>query len=202
MSAASSKKINRIVGMAVFAAIVVVLQAVATYIRIPGVSISPTLALAPIVVGAAMYGPAAGAFLGGAFGAVVLVGCATGADVGGGILWAVNPALTGALCLVKGIAAGAAAGYLYNLFSKKNVYVGVICAAVACPVVNTGIFLAAMNIFYRGTLTEWAGGAGLLYFTFIGLTGVNFLAEFGINLVLSPAVARIVSAVRRNAFAR
>ena len=59
------------VGMALFAAIVVVLQIIGNYIRIGNFSIS--LVLVPIIVGAALYGPAGGAFLGGVFGIVVII---------------------------------------------------------------------------------------------------------------------------------
>ena len=50
------------VGIAVLAALVVVLQLLSSVIKIGTVSI--TLTLIPIVVGAAFYGPGAGAILG------------------------------------------------------------------------------------------------------------------------------------------
>ena len=57
------------VGIAVLAALVVVLQLLSSVIKIGTVSI--TLTLIPIVVGAAFYGPGAGAILGTVFGLVV-----------------------------------------------------------------------------------------------------------------------------------
>ena len=51
-------------------AIVVVLQLVASALVKLGV-FAPTLTLAPILIGAAIYGPKAGAYLGGVFGVVV-----------------------------------------------------------------------------------------------------------------------------------
>lgn len=183
------------VGMAIFIAIIVVLQIVGSFIRFGAFSIS--LVLIPIVVGAAMYGPAAGAVFGGAFGAVVLVNTISGADIGAHMLWVVNPAITAVLCLAKGILAGYAAGLVYLALSKKNIYTGTICAAFVCPVVNTGIFIAAMNIFYRDTLALWAGNSSILYYSFMGLAGTNFLLELGVNIVLSPAVVRIINAVKK-----
>ena len=50
------QKINRMVGIAVLSALVVVLQLLSSVIKIGTVSI--TLTLIPIVVGAAFYGPA------------------------------------------------------------------------------------------------------------------------------------------------
>ncbi|MBQ9979582.1 MAG: ECF transporter S component [Oscillospiraceae bacterium] len=71
-------------------------------------------------------------------------------------------------------------------------YLGVIIGAISCPIVNTGIFCAALALFYHDILVSWAGGAELLSYVILGLTGVNFLIEFIINVVLSPVVARIV----------
>ena len=187
-------KINRLVGIGIFTAIVVVLQIVGSFIRFGSFSIS--LVLVPIVVGAAVYGATAGAILGGAFGAVVLIYCINGADIGGNMLWVSNPALTAALCLVKGIAAGFAAGLVYSAVSKKNLYAGVICAAIVAPITNTGIFLAAMSLLYRDMLTLWADGTDLVYYVFISLAGVNFMLELGINIVICPAILRIINVVK------
>lgn len=188
-------KTNRMVGMAVFMAIVVVLQIVATFIKFGSFPI--TLTLVPIIVGAAMYGQAAGAVLGGTFGVVVLIFCISGVDPSGNILWVLNPMLTTILCVGKGALAGFAAGAAYSVISGKNVYIGVMCAALICPVVNTGIFIAGMILFFRDTFNAWAGGASLIYFAFIGLAGINFLIELMVNVVLAPAVVRIISVAKK-----
>ena len=62
---------KKIVGTGLFTAIVVVLQLVASAIKFGPFSI--TLVLAPIIIGAAMYGIGAGAWLGLAFGVTVLI---------------------------------------------------------------------------------------------------------------------------------
>ena len=49
----------------------------------------------------------------------------------------------------------------------------------------------------RTSLVAWAAGADLVYYVFVTLTGVNFLVEFGVNAVLSAAIARIVKAVTK-----
>ena len=191
-----STKINKMVGMAILIEAVVALQIVATFVKFGPFVI--TLALTPIIVGAAMYGSKAGAVFGGVFGVVVLAACIGGADPGGHILWLANPALTAALCIIKGAAAGFAAGIVYSAIAKKNIYAGVIGAAAICPVVNTGIFIAAMSLFFRENLIEWSAGSNLVYFALIGLTGVNFLLEFGSNLILSPAVVRIINVLKKS----
>ena len=62
----SLRKTKTLVGMAIFTAIVVVLQLMAGVIKIG--TFSPSLVLIPIVIGTAVYGIKAGAWLGFVFG--------------------------------------------------------------------------------------------------------------------------------------
>ena len=89
-------KTQRMVGLAIFTAIIIVLQLVSTFIKFGPFSI--TLAMIPIVVGAAVYGAGAGAYLGGVFSVVVLICCVTGADPGGAVVWNANPFLCIVVC--------------------------------------------------------------------------------------------------------
>ncbi|MFR1517645.1 MAG: ECF transporter S component [Clostridia bacterium] len=186
----NKSKVQKMVGMALFAAIVVVLQIIGNYIRIGNFSIS--LVLIPIIVGAALYGPIGGAFLGGVFGAVVIWDCITV----GNILWIANPVVTAIVCMLKGILAGFVSGVLYKYLSGKNKYVGAYVSAVACPLVNTGIFCASLFLFFRDTLAELAGGTNIIYFAFVGMIGVNFLIELLVNIVFAPAVVSILKTVQ------
>ena len=191
----SHKQIQKMVGLAIFTAVVIVLQLLGSFIKVGSFSIS--LVLIPIVVGAAVYGAGAGAFLGGVFGVVVTIACINGSDVGGNLLFTQSPALTILICMVKGIAAGAAAGWVYRLLAGKNAYLAVAVSALAAPVVNTGLFCLGMRFFFYDTLVAWAAGQSLVYYVFIGLIGVNFLLETLINLVCSPISLRILNAVKR-----
>lgn len=185
---------RRLTTLAIFTALIIVLQLVANVAKIGPVSI--TLSLVPIVVGAALYGVGSGAYLGGVFGAVVLICCITGMDAGGSILWNVNPFMTAVVCLGKGIAAGAAAGAVYHLLQEKNSIVAALCAGIVAPVTNTALFCACMFLFFRETMTAWAGGSNLFYYALVGLAGVNFLVELCVNLVLAPVIVRIIKARR------
>ena len=183
-------KTRRLVGLAIFAVLVVVLQLVATFVKLGTLPLN--LTLIPIVVGAAIYGVGAGAFLGAVFGVVVLLATISGADAFAYIMWSAQPVLTLVLIMVKGTAAGFGAGLVFRAASRENVYFGVFLAAFVSPLVNTGIFCLAMFLFYQDLLSQFAGGTNLLYFAFFGLTGVNFLIELSINFVMSPTVARII----------
>ena len=185
----------RLAGLGILTAIVIVLQVFTTYVHFGPFSI--TLALIPIVIGAFMYGVGAGAYLGAVFSAVVVAMCAFGGDIGGAMVWNANPLLCAVMCMLKGTAAGLVAGLLYKLISKKNETVGVIVAAFAAPIVNTGIFIAGMLLFFKDILAIWSGGSDLLIYIIIGLTGVNFLIELGVNMILSPIITRIITAVKK-----
>jgi len=95
----SMKKTKTLVGMAIFTALVVVLQLMSGVIKIG--MFSPSLVLIPIVIGAAVYGAAAGAWLGLVFGVVVFICCVTGADPGGNAMFVFNPMVTALICLGK-----------------------------------------------------------------------------------------------------
>ena len=79
---------------------------------------------------------------------------------------------------------------------------GILLAAASAPLVNTGIFLTGMLTVFKGVMLDFAdqigmGGTSALYFAIVVLVGVNFIIEFGANLVLSPAIASIVNAVKK-----
>lgn len=179
-------------GLALFTAIVVVLQFLGAFIRFGPFSIS--LVLIPIVVGAALYGPAAGAWLGFVFGLVVLLSGDAAAFL------AVNPLGTILTVLVKGAGAGFLAGLTYRALEKVNDWLAVIAAAVAAPVVNTGIFLVGCLLFFMPTITEWATGMGFPSvgnYMIFGLVGANFLFELLFNIVLSPVIVRLIKIGRK-----
>ena len=183
----SNGKTRRLAGLALFTAIVVVLQLLGSFIKVGPFAVS--LVLIPIVVGAAVYGVKAGAWLGFVFGVVVTIAVVTGADAGGYIMFSARP--------VMGTAAGYVAGLVYRAISKKNSLAGVIVAAAAAPVVNTGLFVLAMLLFYQPQLQAWAGDTAVATYIVTGLVGVNFLLELGVNLVLSPTITRLIAAGKK-----
>lgn len=186
-------------GMALMTAIVVILQFLGAFVRFGPFSIS--LVLIPIVVGAALYGPLAGAWFGFVFGMVVLLSGDAGAFL------VVSPIGTILTVLLKGALAGYCAGLVYRLLSragsqqqsgaqgKHGVDPAVIASAIVCPVVNTGIFLLGCLLFFMPTIRGWAEGMGFesvgRYMIF-GLVGGNFLFELLFNIILSPIIVRLI----------
>jgi len=195
MKKTSHKKILDMVILAMLLALVVVLQMFAGFIKIG--PFSPSLVLIPIVIGAILVGPVGGAVIGLAFGVVVVVQCFTGVDAGGFILWNINPFLTALICLAKGACAGLVPGLIYKALSGKEpsdtkILVSSVVAALSAPIVNTGLFLIGLSVFFTDTLYAWSGGTNVMLYIITGLVGINFLIEFGINVIVSPAVSTVV----------
>lgn len=182
-----NSKTKKMVGIGIFTAIVVVLQLLGGGIRFGVFSIS--LVLVPIVVGAAVYGWQAGAWLGFAFGVAVLWSGDAAAFL------TVNPLATVLVVLVKGTACGLAAGLVYKCLARYNKLLAVLAAAVCCPVVNTGIFLLGCQLFFMETINGWASAYGYTdvgNYMIFGLAGINFIIELGANLVLAPVITRLI----------
>lgn len=195
----TTQKTRQLVGMAALAAIVIILQ---TAVMIPLGPFTITLTLVPIIIGAIMYGPAAGAVLGTVFGVVVSIQVVTGAaGLYSFMMFEYNPVLTIAVCVIKGAAAGWVSGLIHKLFaSMQKVKLGVVLATIVCPIVNTGIFALALMTLFRTLASTWAMEnqyASIFAFTMLFMIGLNFLVEFAINVVLSPVVYTIIKAVRR-----
>lgn len=191
-----NEKIKKMTGVALLMALVVVMQFISGMIPpIGGFSFS--LVLIPIVIGAAVYGPTVGAVLGATFGVVVAINCITGADVGGHMVFQASPWLCLLVVIGKGILAGLASGLVYKLLVKKNSYVAMLVAAIVCPVVNTGTFVACMGLFFMDVLAAWAGGSNVLGYVLSGIVLANFVPELVINIVFGLAGQRVVNAVRR-----
>ena len=179
---------QKIVGLGLFTAIVIVLQLLGSFIKLGTFSVS--LVLVPVVIGAALYGAGAGAWLGFVFGVVVLVSGDAAAFLG------VNALGTILTVLVKGALAGFLSGVVYKALESKNRMLAVVLAAVTCPVFNTGVFLIGCLLFFMETISVWADAAGLGanvgQFMILGLVGANFIFELLFNAVLSPVIVRLI----------
>lgn len=176
----------------ILTAVVVVLQLMGSFIKFGPFSVS--LVLVPIIVGAAMCGPYISTWLGLVFGVVVLLSGDAAAflaiDIPGTIITVL---LKGALC-------GLTAGLVFTACKKFNTYLSVVLAAIICPITNTGIFLLGCRLFFFDAISEWGAGAGFTStFTYmiVGLVGLNFVFELVTNIILCPAIVRIVNALKK-----
>ena len=173
----------------IMTALVIILQLIGTVTTFFG-PFSTAVALVPIVIGAAMCGTAIGAWLGFVFGVVVLV------SGGAALFLAFDVPGTIITVLLKGTACGLAAGLVYKLLKKFNRYIGVVAAALVCPVVNTGVFLLGCFVFFMDSADAIAANLGLNVSgmaLFWALAMGNFLLEVATSLVLSPVIVRVLS---------
>ena len=182
-------KVRKLTYAAMLTAIVVVLTLLGSSIRIGIFSIN--LSLVPIVVGAALLGPVYGGWFGLVNALVILL------SGDAGLFWAFNPVGTVVTVVLKGVLSGLAAGAVYALVSKKNKYAAVVLAAIVCPVVNTGIFVLGCYVFFWPYLGQIAEAIGVPMSSkssliFSVLVGLNFPTEVAVNVILAPAIARIL----------
>ncbi len=186
---------------AVLVALVVVLQLFVSYIKIGSTPIS--LVLVPIILGGMLLGIWVGLFLGLLFGFMVLMTAIAGFDPFTLALLQVNPVMTVILCLLKGGLAGFVSALLFKVIQGKNKYVAIFVAAIAAPIVNTGIFVAGGFIIID-TIKEVFNSFGTdltgvspVYIIFVLCVGVNFFIELAVNLICAPALYTVERVVEK-----
>ena len=162
------------------------LATVLSFIKIPIVSSATvTLVLPVVVIGAALCGPVVGAWL------TVIPTITSFAEAA--LFMTYSPFGTVLTLFLKGILAGLASGFVYKLLSAKRPVGAAVTSAVVAPVVNSGIFLLGCYIFLWDVLIEMAESAGVgMGLLLIGLVGMNFMVELVLNIVLCPAIIRII----------
>ena len=188
----TGQKTKRMAMLAMLSAVIIVLQALSGFVRFGPFTF--TLALTPIIIGAAIYGWKAGAFLGFIFSAYVFC---SGLWIDGSMVAMIQYSFFGTtiLCFLKGIAAGAAAGFVYKLLEKKP-FLATLSASIVTPIVNTGLFALGMMTIMNGFLSEVAianGSTNPMSFLFLIMIGANFIVEFIVNVALATVITRIIA---------
>ena len=188
------KQIERLALLALLTAMVALLAYFGGFIKIGGLA-SISLTLIPVVLGAALCGPFAGAWLGGVSGAVFFMTADAafwlGLSIPGTII----------TVMVKGILAGLCAGLVYRLLANCNRYLAVIVSAIVAPVVNTGIFLLGCFAFFMDAVNAGAVGSGMSVagYLIVFFVGLNFVFELLTNIVLAPTIFKILNIKQKKA---
>lgn len=187
-----SLKIKKIIGISIFAILVVVLQLFSNYVTFGPVNI--TLSLTPIVVGSIIYGPFVGSFLGLISGLFVFFAHTTMAT-----FWEYGIFITFLVCILKMGIAGFISGIIYKYLHRFNQKFSVVLSSISVPIVNTGLFAIATLIFYKDLLYNFASeGQSIITYLFLYFIGSNFLIEFAVNSFLSPVVLRLITVADEN----
>jgi uncharacterized membrane protein len=196
MARKEKNQILKLVQLAILIALIIVMQSIGASIKIGPTSIS--LVLIPIALGGMLIGKGGGALLGLIFGVMTLSAGITGQDFFTQVLFQDHPFLTALICLGKGTAAGFGAGLVYELVSKKNSVVAGFLAAATAPILNTGLFILGALAVSDTLSTHFVDeGSTVIYFLVIGCAGINFILEFIVNLLVSPALNMVVGVVTK-----
>ncbi len=188
-----------ITGTAILLALVIVLQVLGGTISIGAVQLNFTLI--PIVLGAVLFGKWSGLLLGFACGVVILIQVIMGLAPFYAVIWTYTPVVTVFTCIVKTSVAGFVAGLLYEWLSKKNSLVALFVASGIAPVINTSLFIVGCLCMSKSiTIFQESihmGGMNVLVFILVGIVTFNFFIELAINLVVSPALHRVIGVVEK-----
>ena len=180
--------------LAILLALVIVLQAFGGSFTIGAVTLNFTLI--PLVLGAILLGPWAGAFLGVASGIVVLVQVIVAPAGFYFIIWSNSPVVTTLICLVKTTVAGFVAGWLFEILQKKNLYAAIFVASGVVPVLNTSLFVLGC-LCMGDTIALMANGQNVFTFILVGLVTFNFFAELAVNLLVAPGLHTVYIVVEK-----
>ena len=173
-------KNRKVAVIGIFAALIVILQCISTFINFGSFPI--TLTLIPIIVGAAVFGPYIGLLLGAVFGIVVAIMVVTGADPSGATMLAIHPVITISVCILKGALAGLVSGLIYKALKGKNEKLAIILAAAAAPLTNTVTLFVTLILFFDSKFTVMVSA----------LMSINFLIELMTNVVLAPGLLGLI----------
>ena len=163
------------------------------YLKTPIVEI--TFITIPVVIGAILVGPAAGAFLGGVFGLTSFIQC-FGMSQFGAMLLSINPILTFIICFVPRVLMGWLCGVIFRAMLKcdktkfKLWAYGV--GAFSGAALNTILFVITLILLFGRTDFILSIGDTLpkLIAAIVGLNGV---IEAVVCTIVGAAVAKALS---------
>ena len=176
MRTTSSYDTLKIIQLALFTALVVVMQCIPIKIGTFELALSVPI----MIIGAAICGPLAGAWLGLVFSVVVLF------LPGTAFYLSFNAFGTVLTVILKGTLAGFLGGATYKALAKWDILAAVVAAIIATST-NTSVFLIGSLLFFEWDIATVIG-------VFIS---INFFIEIAINIALVPTITRIISIKKR-----
>ena len=170
--------VKTIAGLGILTAMVVVLQLLSNYVQFGPVSI--TLALFPIAVGAMLYGPLGGLFLGLVDGILVLTAPSTIS-----FFFAITPIGTIITCLSKTGLAGLVAGFIFKLY-KRDIKVELVAAIILVPFV----LLASTDVIFSSAFAS--GPLGNAMVKVVRILLVSLLVFLVIKGLVKPSKNSVI----------
>jgi uncharacterized membrane protein len=169
------------------------------YIRTPGLSI--TLLTIPVAVGAILLGPVGGAVCGLTFGLTSFYQALTGSSAFSTMLLSINPAGTFITAVVTRVLEGWLTGMIFTALHRFPATKRFSCyiASLACPLLNTLLFMGSLVLFFYHTdyiqgIVATLGVTNPFAFVvvFVGLQGA---IEAVVCFVIAGAVSRTLTQV-------
>jgi len=153
-------------------------------------TLSITFIMIPVVIGAIILGPSAGAILGGIFGLTSLMQC-FGLDAFGTMLFGINPLGTIFMCIVPRILMGWLSGLIFLGLHRidKTKVISYAVASLSGAVLNTAMFVAALIIIFGNTPLLHSFGSSTAQI--IGaLITINALIEAIVCLLVGASISK------------
>ncbi|MBQ6727968.1 MAG: ECF transporter S component [Clostridia bacterium] len=188
---------------AVLTALTLVLQLLGNTVKIGILTLN--FSLIPIVLAAILLGVWYGTALGAITGLIILLNCGVlGADGFTNVLFASDPVVISLVCIVKTAAAGAVSALLFKWIKRYNGFAATVIASGIVPVINSGIFILGMlciipSLREFGFIAEGANAFATIVLVFVGL---NFVFEFALNVIVAPALYRVINVVDSTLFSK
>lgn len=186
-------KTRRITYFAVLTAITVILQLFANAIPVGLASLN--FSLIPIVVAGMLLGVWYGTALGAVSGIITTIQVVSGNGGLFSIMFMQAPVMIILICMLKITLAAFIGAFVFKVV--RNKLIATFIASALVPTVNTLVFFLGMLIL-SGQLPSAAAefgvsvGDNVLVYILEGLVGFNYFIELGINLILAPAVYRVI----------
>lgn len=175
-----SQKTLHLVMLAVLTAILFLFEVTGLgYIRTPGLEF--TIMQVPVIIGAIVLGPGAGAILGTVFGLTSFWQCLSGKSLFGATLLNINPIGTFLTTVPTRALMGYLCGFLFMLMWRKlrKGSLAYITASLTGALLNTVFFMSALVLFFYRTdyIQGFVNGLGvnnafLFIILFVGIQGL------------------------------
>lgn len=167
------------------------------YLRIGALSI--TFIPIPVILGAVVLGPKAGAILGTIFGLTSFAQCFMG-DPFGAALLSISVPFTFLVCVPTRLFMGLFTGFIAKAFKEKTV-LSYIVPSVAGPLLNTVLFTGTLLLLFWNAPViaeaRAASGATGIFAFFFAFIGINAIVELISCAIIATAASKAVHALNK-----
>lgn len=193
-----SEKTVRMVQLAILIAVIAMLQV--TQLGYPKFGVvEMTIMSIPVIVGAMILGPRAGAFLGFLFGLTSVIQGIFFSPLFGAVLFSINWVYFAIMCMVPRILMGWLTGLIFRglyRFDKTKLF-SFMTASLAGSLLNTVLFMGSLLLLYGNSeyiqsMMTSMGTRGIIAFV-IAFVGLNGLIEAVVCTIVGTAVGKALS---------